>query len=242
MLRLIQSIGAVLNEDELFLESSIAALLEGRYRGRLSFAEVAAHGDFGLGTFDSLDGEMVALGGEFFQCRSDGSVRLVDPGQSTPFAAVKFFRADFHHWWAEGGDYPRLTRWLDERLPDPMLAYAIHAQGHFECIAVRVVERQSPPFRPLDQITQVEFEGREVPGSLVGFRFPPEAEHLGGPGYHFHFLSADRTFGGHLLWFQARQLQIEMDQVRQLHLALPPPQPLSPEQTLAMRRVELPGA
>ena len=45
----------------LFQTSTIDALLEGKYEGDVSFAELGDRGDFGLGTFDALDGEMVCL-------------------------------------------------------------------------------------------------------------------------------------------------------------------------------------
>ena len=62
----------------LFQASTIAALLEGAYDGDLSFAELAEHGDLGLGTLNGLDGEMIALDGRFYRADVDGSVTEVD--------------------------------------------------------------------------------------------------------------------------------------------------------------------
>ena len=62
----------------LFQTSTIDALLDGNYDGDISFAELEANGDFGLGTFDALDGEMVALYGVFYQIRADGRAYPVD--------------------------------------------------------------------------------------------------------------------------------------------------------------------
>jgi acetolactate decarboxylase len=39
----------------------------------------------------------------------------------------------------------------------------------------------------------------EVDGILIGFRFPAAASSVNVPGWHFHFLSADKTRGGHVL-------------------------------------------
>lgn len=47
----------------LFQASTIGALLDGAFEGDLSFAELAGHGDLGLGTLNHLDGEMIATGG-----------------------------------------------------------------------------------------------------------------------------------------------------------------------------------
>jgi len=50
----------------LFQTSTIDALLEGEYDGDISFAELEERGDFGLGTLEALDGEMIALDGGFY--------------------------------------------------------------------------------------------------------------------------------------------------------------------------------
>src|SRR6185369_9053357 len=75
----------------LFQVSTLDALSLGIYQGAASFQELKQHGNFGVGTFDSLDGEMVAVDGRFFQVRSDGSVSQVDDKATTPFAAVTDF-------------------------------------------------------------------------------------------------------------------------------------------------------
>ncbi|MEJ7871040.1 MAG: acetolactate decarboxylase, partial [Rubrobacteraceae bacterium] len=72
----------------LFQTSTIDALLDGRYEGDVSFAELEAHGDFGLGTFEALDGEMIGLDGAFYQVKSDGRAYEVDKTMKTPFAVV----------------------------------------------------------------------------------------------------------------------------------------------------------
>ena len=61
----------------LFQASTIGALLDGAYDGDLSFAELAEHGDLGLGTLNGLDGEMIALDGSFFRADVDGAIHPV---------------------------------------------------------------------------------------------------------------------------------------------------------------------
>ena len=65
----------------LFQASTIGALLDGAFDGDLSFAELAEHGDLGLGTLNRLDGEMIALDGEFFRADVDGAVTPIAPGR-----------------------------------------------------------------------------------------------------------------------------------------------------------------
>jgi acetolactate decarboxylase len=60
----------------LFQVSTSRALVQGVYQEAVSTALLLNHGDFGLGTFDQLDGEMVVLDGIVYQVRSDGTAAL----------------------------------------------------------------------------------------------------------------------------------------------------------------------
>src|SRR5881397_1152764 len=75
----------------LFQASTIGALLEGAYDGDVTFAELAEHGDLGLGTLNALDGEMIAIDGRFYRAELDGAINRVNPAAKTPFAVVVFF-------------------------------------------------------------------------------------------------------------------------------------------------------
>ena len=74
--------------------STMAALLDGIYDGDVTIADLLSHGDFGLGTFNHLDGEMVVLDGTCYHLRADGTARIASPQDKTPFAAVLQFRPD----------------------------------------------------------------------------------------------------------------------------------------------------
>ena len=49
------------DDDVLFQVSTIDALMQGVFDGFYSFNDLMAQGDFGIGTFDALEGEMIAL-------------------------------------------------------------------------------------------------------------------------------------------------------------------------------------
>src|SRR5512147_942995 len=63
--------------NAVFLSAPIIALVEGFYVENTTMAAIKEHGDFGLGTFNYLDGEMVVLDGNVYQIRSDGDVYRV---------------------------------------------------------------------------------------------------------------------------------------------------------------------
>jgi len=72
----------------LYAYSTIDALLAGAYDGDLTVRELSARGDFGLGTYNHLDGELLALGGVYYHVRADGSVTVADPADKVPLAYV----------------------------------------------------------------------------------------------------------------------------------------------------------
>ena len=90
--------------NTVYQASTIDALLAGVYDGDLTLRELRAHGDFGIGTFDDLDGEMVLLDGEFNQIKADGGVYVPSLDGETPFAAVCAFRPDKTFAIPEGAD------------------------------------------------------------------------------------------------------------------------------------------
>lgn len=213
----------VAEAHEVYQTSTINAVMESVYDGTTTFAELARHGDFGLGTFNALDGEMTALDGSFFQAKSDGRLYPVAPDMQTPFAVVIPFDPTIEVTVAEDTDFPGLLRALDDAVPSRNLFYAIRGDGHFDRVRVRSVPRQEKPYPPLVEVTahQPEFEHRDLSGSLVGFRFPDYATGINVPGYHLHFVSDDRTVGGHVLEFTMTSGTLSVDITSQFHMALP---------------------
>jgi alpha-acetolactate decarboxylase len=66
-------------DAEVYQFSTISALLEGVYDGDVTVAEILRHGDFGLGTFNHLDGEMVIFDGVCYRLRFDGTATRAAP-------------------------------------------------------------------------------------------------------------------------------------------------------------------
>ena len=66
----------------LFQVSTSGALVAGVFSGAVSCRTLLDHGDFGVGTFARLDGEMVVLEGKIYQVRSDGSVSLASADET----------------------------------------------------------------------------------------------------------------------------------------------------------------
>jgi acetolactate decarboxylase len=207
----------------LFQYSTLQALLDGVYGGDLTFGELSRHGDFGLGTFNALDGEMVAVDGKFYQIRSDGAVLPVPDSLKTPFAEVTFFKADRTLNLDKPLDLGQLEAFLRQALPSPNLAYALRIEGVFSYVKARSVPRQQPPYPPLTVAAarQSLFEFHDVKGVLVGFWLPQYLAGVNVSGYHLHFISADRKAGGHLLACRIEQAQAQISRLGEFVLKLP---------------------
>src|SRR4051812_13132899 len=164
----------------LFQASTIGALLDGAYEGDVTFAELADHGDLGLGTLNGLDGEMIAVDGRFFRADRNGTVREVDPSQRTPFAVLTWFEPAVGIEVDDPISYDDLLALLDAHLPEGTVACAVQIDGWFESVHARSVPRQEPPYRPLAEVvrTQTVFDLAGVEGTMVGFRFPDYSEGL----------------------------------------------------------------
>lgn len=208
----------------LFQASTIGALLEGAYEGDLSFAELAEHGDLGLGTLNGLDGEMTALEGRFYRADADGALSEIGPAERTPFAVVAPFAPTIDTTVGGPFGHEQLLARLDELIPTGAASCAIRLDGRFDLVEARSVPRQAPPYRPLTEVVaeQHVFELRDVEGTMLGFRFPGYAEGLEVGGYHLHFIDAERRRGGHVLRSRSRGLRVRLDPSSELHVELPP--------------------
>ncbi len=208
----------------LFQASTIGALLEGAYDGDLSFCELAEHGDLGLGTLNGLDGEMIALDGRFYRADVDGAVGEVAGSERTPFAVVTRFDPTIDEQVGGPLEHEDLLVCLDRLVPTGAASCAIRLDGRFDLVRARSVPRQRPPYRPLTEVVaeQHVFELRDVAGTMLGFRFPDYVEGIEVSGYHLHFISEDRTRGGHVLGSRAAGgLRVRLDPSSDLHVELP---------------------
>jgi len=208
----------------LFQASTIGALLDGAFDGDLSFAELAEHGDLGLGTLNRLDGEMIALDGEFFRADVDGAVSPIPAAAKTPFAVVTKFEAEVDERIEAPLSHEQLLARLDDLTPAGASSGAIRLDGRFELVRARSVPAQSPPYRPLAEVVadQHVFELEDVAGTMLGFRFPAYVEGIEVGGYHLHFISDDRRRGGHVLDSRSAGLRVRIDPSNDLHVELPP--------------------
>jgi acetolactate decarboxylase len=205
------------DRDVAYQTSTITALLAGEYDGDLTCGALLEHGDFGLGTFDGLDGEMIVLDGVAYRAKLNGDIEVVEADEETPFAVVTFLDADRGvkgiGQMQDAMDMDALKADLDELLGDPEKPHAIRIDGKFESLLTRSVPKQSEPYPPLTEAIkgQQERQHTNITGTIVGFYFPEWASGANVAGYHFHFISGDRAVGGHVLALAMTSMAIETD-------------------------------
>jgi acetolactate decarboxylase len=81
---------AARQESAIFQLSTWGSIFRGVYDGAITCGDLKQRGNFGIGAFDSLDGEMVVVDGKIFQVKGDGNVLVADDKLLTPFATVRF--------------------------------------------------------------------------------------------------------------------------------------------------------
>lgn len=203
--------------------STIGALIDGLYDGVISFGTLEKYGGFGIGTFDSLDGEMVGFGGDFYQVKVDGIAYPVSDNMTTPFAEVTFFDADIMQDSPQGLSYEQLQEYIDDILPTVNIFHAIKIEGTFSYMKTRSVPGQEKPYPPLADVIerQAVFEFNDVEGTMVGFRCPAYVTDINVPGYHLHFLTDSRDAGGHVLEFEVEDAVFSVDYTPEFFMILP---------------------
>ena len=126
-------------DNAVYLSAPINALVEGLYVENTTMAEIKRHGDFGLGTFNFLDGEMVLLDGHVYQIRSDGNVYHVKDDEKSPFACVTFFNPDTFDDLENSNNSKGFYDLLNTLIPSENMLYAIRIDGTFSHVKTRVV-------------------------------------------------------------------------------------------------------
>lgn len=209
-------------QHTLYQVSTATALVEGIYQGAVTVGTLREHGDLGLGTFENLDGEMVIVDGRFFQVRSDGSVREVDDSVRSPFAVITRFAPEPAVTLDQCPGMASLTSRFDRLRHSDNVFFALEVDGKFDYVHTRAMRRTQEGV-PLVQAAAVqpEFEFHDISGTLVGFWTPEYAKTFNVPGYHLHFISADRTRGGHLLQCRGTNLRLRIQSEGEYHIALP---------------------
>jgi len=208
--------------NALYQISTINALLQGVYDGKLTIKDLKEHGDFGIGTLNGLDGELIGLDGDYYQIKADGQVLKLKGDVQVPFATSLHFKPDssveLHDL-----DYGNLQKSLDEIKNDKNYFYAVRIDGVFTNVKTRAIPKQSKPYKTLAEAAKFQhvFEFNNIKGTIVGFWCPQYVNGINVPGYHLHFISEDRKFGGHVLTTDLIAGKVQIARINDFTMELP---------------------
>jgi acetolactate decarboxylase len=218
------ALGEYLNSQRhrMYQISTSAALVEGADTGAVCSRTLLEHGDFGLGTFENLDGEMVIFEGAIYQVRGDGGVKHREDDFQIPFAVVTRFQEEARFELEAVRCMKGLELACDPYRESDNLFYALKIDGTFDTVHARAVSGIAPGTRLVDAAKeQKEFHFSNIEGTLVCLWSPSYSSAFNVPGYHFHFISKDRTKGGHVLDCSAKALRVGLQMLFEYDVRLP---------------------
>lgn len=193
------------NTDAMYQVATLQSLVLGNYDGFVTVEELRRHGDIGIGTFQAVDGEMIVLDGTVYQATGDGSVKIANNNTTVPFATVTHFETDIQTQIDNVASLKDLIDKLDKVVKQhgANQIYVVRIDvENCDTLLVRSELAQNKPYRPLAEVLatdQREFTYTNIGGSVVAVYFPEFFTSQNTPGWHCHFISSDRTKGGHML-------------------------------------------
>ena len=210
----------------LYQAALLQSLVLGHYEGFIPVKELMGHGDYGIGTFDSLDGEMVMVDGQVYQVNGRGEVKEQAASEKGPFDDGFYFEPARTLVLEHVGSLAKLRGEADDFINrwGKNYFYGIRIHGTFEKMFTRSEKAQQKPYRRLDEAMktdQVEFHFENTTGTLIGLYCPAFMASLNMPGWHFHYLSDDRTRGGHVMDLSLGKGTAEFCLLSDFSLALP---------------------
>jgi acetolactate decarboxylase len=220
----VKPVPAAADQESLYQVSTIDALMQGVCGGVQPVGELKRHGDFGIGTFDALDGEMIVLNGIVYQAKADGHIYSVTDNLTTPFATVTYFKTDNAVITDSPMNLSIFSFTMEKRLPTGNMIYAVRMHGSFPLMKVRAIPAQKAPFPTLTEAAtnQSVYTYSNTTGTIVGFYTPVFFKGVNVAGYHLHYISDDRTTGGHILDFTVpANTTVEYDITPGFAMALP---------------------
>ncbi|PYH48544.1 acetolactate decarboxylase [Aspergillus saccharolyticus JOP 1030-1] len=200
-----------------------SALMQGFSSDGATVSDILSKCNHGLGTVCNLNGEIVIVDGEAYHFTPDNQLHKLKPTDHMPMIVATDFQ-------------PTMTKTLDtlhmDNLKQALHPFfptkqnnfiAVRIDATFKKIVYRIGGPQMRPREPLLELAQrqVVKTYENIAGTLFGFYSPPYTNGICVAGFHLHFLSADRSAGGHILEFEAENAVLNAAVNRHVHLELP---------------------
>ena len=205
--------------------STLNALMLGNFDKTVSVKDFLHHADTGIGTYTGLDGEAIFEDGVAYKATADGKVSVMQPEDGVAFGTVAKFDESVPEVELKNiSDIETLKQALEPYVKDDQnIFYMIKAKGVFKTMHVRSCFASEKPYPTLSEVAQDqrEFHFENTRGDVIAVWCPKYVNGINLPGWHFHYLSGDKTQGGHILGLSADSLRVKINKIERFDLTLP---------------------
>ena len=169
---------------------------------------------------------MIVLDGVVYQAHANGTINVMPDNETIPFAVITNFNEDNNLSGISAKNLNDLTKQLDKEIEKlgKNNIYVVKIEGNFSNITVRSVEKQNTPYKEFTEVAKADqrvFNYTNQSGTLVAIYFPEYMDDLNMHGWHIHFLSADKTKGGHVLGLNMTNATASIDSIHEFNMILP---------------------
>ena len=232
-----------MENGKMYQVATLQSLMTGYTRAVITVEELMKHGDTGLGTFEDVNGEMIVSGGHCYKALDDGSVIEASPDEGVPFSSVAFlgndeadeteeseekFSSDRTTFEIENiQDIDSLKAILDNKVEEWFGLNSMHVvriDGSFSTVSARSeapLRSQHISLKTILSGTQKSFQFDDVSGTMVCIYYPDYMSGINAPGWHLHFLSEDKTMGGHVFDLKMEHGTAVMAKLSAIEIQLP---------------------
>jgi len=216
-----------MEKDKMYQVSTLQSLMMGYTRPVITVKELLEHGDTGLGTFEDVNGEMIVAGGHCYQAHEDGTVEKAKDDEGVPFASVAFLDEEMTFELADIKNIDDLKNELNLKIEEMFGLNSMHIvriDGEFGKVSARSespYKSQHVSLKDILSETQKSFEFDDVEGTMICVYYPDYMDGINAPGWHLHFLSADRKNGGHTFDLVLKRGLAVMDKLSKVEIQLP---------------------
>ena len=213
------------DRETIYQIALLQSLAMGYFDGSISVKDLKTHGDTGIGTFEGLNGEMIVLDGVVYRANQNCEINVMGDKETIPFSNVTFFEKDFSVKLADVADKAAFEKILNEHVDKHgrNSFYMVKVSGTFNEILIRSESGQKEPYPTLVEAlkTQKEITPKNIKGTIVGLYCPDFMSSLNSTGWHFHFISADKKIGGHVLELNLKSGEAQLDKTDAFEMDLP---------------------
>ncbi len=216
-----------MEQNTMYQVSTLQALSMGYTRPVVTVGELLEHGNIGLGTFEGVNGEMILIDGHCYRADEEGNVVEIPSGTGVPFASVTFLQDERRTVLPASGTADALKQMLDKIIEEWFGLNSMHMiriDGFFKEIQARSENAYFSQHISLKDIlseTQKSFVFSNIPGTLVCVYYPDYMAGINAAGWHLHFISEDRTLGGHVFDLYMQSGKAVVDKIQRLAIQLP---------------------